>query len=392
MATEESLAFLEQGPEAWNTWRRTIYPHKRRIIQSNRLDQALGRVNDPDLSGVALKGFDFRGYNLRYTNFDAADLTGARFDGVDLHKARFVGATLASATFDRSILFGASLTGSSCVRTTFNGATLTGAQLVRADLTEAKLPGAILGGASLCDANLYKANLRGAELVNVRLVRTRLIETDLSHARIDGCALYGASVWGVRLEGATQRRIVITPKKQARVIVDSLEVGQFVYLLLQNNKIRDAIDAIVANAVLILGRFTHERKAVLETVRAELNARGYLPILFDFQGPRSRDVTETVSTLAHLARFIIVDVTEPRSVPQELQRIVPDLPSVPVQPLIQEAAAEYGMFEHFRSYSWVLPAFAYRDQEHVVTAFSRAILDPAERAVASIRARREKRG
>jgi hypothetical protein len=61
--------------------------------------------------------------------------------------------------------------------------------------------------------------------------------------------------------------------------------------------------------------------------------RGCLPVLFDFDKPTSRDLTETVRTLAHLARFIIADITEPRSIPQELQAIVPDL-AVPVQPLL----------------------------------------------------------
>jgi len=48
--------------------------------------------------------------------------------------------------------------------------------------------------------------------------------------------------------------------------------------------------------------------------------------------PDSRDITETVTTLARLARFIIADITDPKSIPLELQSIVPDV-AVPVQPL-----------------------------------------------------------
>ena len=108
---------------------------------------------------------------------------------------------------------------------------------------------------------------------------------------------------------------------------DNIEVAQFVYLLLHNEKIRDVIDTIGKKAVLILGRFTAERKAVLDALREELRKRDYLPILFDFDVPATRDITETVSLLARMARFVVADITDARSIPQELSVIVPDLPS-----------------------------------------------------------------
>ena len=40
--------------------------------------------------------------------------------------------------------------------------------------------------------------------------------------------------------------------------------------MLHNQKIRDVIDTITSKAVLILGRFTPERKAVLDALREEL--------------------------------------------------------------------------------------------------------------------------
>ena len=77
-------------------------------------------------------------------------------------------------------------------------------------------------------------------------------------------------------------------KSEPTITVDNLEVAQFIYLLLNNPKIREVIDTIAKKAVLILGRFTPERKAVFDALREALRTRGYLPILFDFEKPSSR--------------------------------------------------------------------------------------------------------
>lgn len=120
------------------------------------------------------------------------------------------------------------------------------------------------------------------------------------------------------------------PHGEAEITVDNVEVAQFIYLLLNNQKIRHVIDSITSKVVLILGCFTSARKAVLDAIREDLRMRDYLPVLFDFEKPSSRDLTETISTLAHMARFVIADITDAKSVPQELMKIVPSLPSVPV--------------------------------------------------------------
>ena len=57
----------------------------------------------------------------------------------------------------------------------------------------------------------------------------------------------------------------------------------------------------------------------MHALREELRKRDYLPILFDFAVPATRDITETVSLLARMARFIIADLTDPSSIPKELE-------------------------------------------------------------------------
>ncbi len=82
-----------------------------------------------------------------------------------------------------------------------------------------------------------------------------------------------------------------------------------------------------------MGRFTEERKKILDTLRKELRTRDYTPILFDFEKPDSRSLTETIITLASMARFVIADISAAKSIPQELSHIIPNLPSVPFQPI-----------------------------------------------------------
>jgi hypothetical protein len=145
------------------------------------------------------------------------------------------------------------------------------------------------------------------------------------------------------------------------------------------------IYTITSKAVLILGRFTDERKPLLEAIRDELRKLGYLPILFDFKNPSSRDIAETVSTLAHLARFIIADITDAKSIPQELGRIVPDLPSVPIQPLLLASQQEYGMFEHLRRYPWVLETVFYEDQHTLLAELKEKVICPVESKALSMK-------
>jgi hypothetical protein len=171
--------------------------------------------------------------------------------------------------------------------------------------------------------------------------------------------VYGISAWNVALDSADQRDLIITPPQEPPVTTDSLHVAQFLYLILNNRAIRDVIETVGKKAVLILGRFGGERKLVLEAVRNELRQAGLIPILFDFEGPANRDITETVSTLAHLARAVIADITEARSIPQELMAIIPNLPSVAVQPIIAETSEAYGMFTHFQRYPWVRETYSY---------------------------------
>jgi hypothetical protein len=138
------------------------------------------------------------------------------------------------------------------------------------------------------------------------------------------------------------------------------------------------IDTVGKKGVLILGRFTTERKCVLDEIREALRRSGYLPILFDFEKPSNRDTHETIVTLAGLVRFIIADISDPKSIPQELASIVPNMPSVPVQPLLQIGQEPWGMYDHIKRYQSVLPIYQYENQDTLVTELEPKVILPAE--------------
>jgi hypothetical protein len=128
--------------------------------------------------------------------------------------------------------------------------------------------------------------------------------------------------------------------------------GQIIYLLMDNKKIRVRIPILSKKAVLLLGRFTEGSKEILDMIRTELRKLEWLPMVFDFERPSSRNLTETVTLLAGWSRFIISDLTKPGSNPLELQQIIPQW-KIPLLPIIQEGENEFAMFRDLSQYPWV---------------------------------------
>ena len=395
MANPEHEEILRRGMEEWNAWR-----------------QANPNVR-PDLSGADLSKLRlslayFDQVSTARANFDNTDFSGANLYGVFAREAIFDGATLTKASLGSSNLIDATIRnadlreagmiGALLRKTDLRGSDLTDAELSKADLFEANLSGATLAGVNFKEtliesANLSGADLRGAylwfadvsgsdlsgaNLAGADLTRTRLIGTNLVGADLSGCSVYGVAVWDVDLRDAKQTNLVLNDWERAKLTVDNLEVAQFVYLLMKNEKIRGVIDTITSKVVLILGRFTEERKRILDAVREELRGRGYVPVIFDFPPSPSRDLTETVQSLASMAKFVIADLTDAKSIPQELSAIIPHLPSVPVQPILLASQKDYAMFEHWRRYPWVLDEFLYKNERHLLDNLQSGVIGPAE--------------
>jgi hypothetical protein len=137
--------------------------------------------------------------------------------------------------------------------------------------------------------------------------------------------------------------------------------------------------------VLILGRFSiAERKLVLDTLRDELRERHYVPVVFDFEKPKSQTTINTIALLARMARFLIADISDAKSVLQELQAIVPTSPKLPVQPIIVAQQEEPGMFDSFKDYPWFLKTYRYSTQSQLLADLDQ-IIAPVEAEAAKRR-------
>jgi len=246
-------------------------------------------------------------------------------------------------------------------RADLHGADLTGAFLREAHLYGANLRGADLRGSILVGANLCKADLTRADLSGAILASCSMNEGTIVHgARFTGCNVYGVAAWGLVGEPRDQSNLVITLDGEPQIVVDNLAVAQFIYLLVNNATLRGVIDTLTSKMVLILGRFTPERKRVLDQLKASLHdASGLVPVIFDFTKPTQTTV-ETVTLLARMARFIIADMSDAKSVLQELQAIVPVSPSIIVQPVIVEPQREPPMIDFFKPYPWFRVTIRYR--------------------------------
>jgi hypothetical protein len=312
-----------------------------------------------------------------------ANLRGARLLGAQLSRANLAGADLSKSFLLNANLREAKLT----------SAKLPGAHLSFAELHSANFAGADLTGAILFDANMRFTDFTNASLTGADLSGARCIGTIFDKADLSRCRVYATAVWDIRVRGAVQRDLVITRRAYLLesdappvVTVDDLEVAQFIYLLLNNQKVRQIIDAVTSKVVLILGRFTEKRKNVLDAIRNSLRHRNFTPVLFDFEKPDSKDVTGTVETLARLARFIIADLTDPSSIPHELATVVPHLRTTPVLPLRLVGSGGYSMFDNFRAYPWVFETYEYKDDDSLIGALPEVIA-PADAMAEKLRHR-----
>ena len=377
----------------WNRYRKN---HMDRYLDL----QSTGLSHDDDW---LLTGLDFRRCNLRDAYFVKIPLDSSRFNDSDLAKATMWRARLIKCNFKRAVLRKADLFDviayeANIERADLRKTRLQRARLENANFRSAKLRGAdfsnaLLSGADftasdlreadLSDANAPGAVFNGADLRGAVLTRASLERATFRGADLSGAHIYGTGIWNVDVNETTrQKGLVITPEDEPAVLVDDIEVAQFIYLLINRRKLRNVIDTVTRRGVLILGRFDDGGIELLQIIadwlRQPANG-GYLPLLFDFPRLEAKTYTETIRTLAGLARFVIVDLSGP-SVPQEITATV-DLHEIPFVPILERERKDWSMFKDFLVKERVLEPVRFTNAQDLVRLLREEIVVPAEKLI-----------
>jgi hypothetical protein len=289
MSNPEHIALLRRGVQVWNE-NRPEWP-----------DLVGADLSGLDLTGISFHGAQISDSVLRRAKLDGAmlqgaflsgsDLTGASLRGANLYFTRLLHANLTDCDLARAKVVGATLDGATLIRASLSGANLQNAHLSQVDATECDFSDCSLVAASLVNTNLTRANLARSILGGASLVRA-IVED----AVFDNAFVYGVGAWDLIGRPKSSENLRIS--SAASVTVTDLRVAQFVYLMLENAEIRTIIDTLTSKVVLILGRFFEARKHTLDALKTELRVRGFVPVIFDFEQPADRDVTETVTLLA----------------------------------------------------------------------------------------------
>src|SRR5579884_4022382 len=266
--------------------------------------------------------------------------------------------------------------------TDLSNLSLRGADLSAANLFKANLQGALLEGANLCgallwSANLYEAVLCGANASEAMLSRADLSGADLRRARLDRAHLYEANLSDCLIDGLSVHDAELMQSQQANLhfvedgavmTIDDLEMAQFVSLALHSRILQRC-----GRIVLIAGAF-RERAGLLVTLKEALAASHYVPLTFDLaQSHRA----ERLLTLARLARFLLLDLTDLLFLPVSVQTLIRQK-TLPIQPLLDVSEERACRCREIAPSPWVLPTYRYRGLAHLHETVQERLIAPAE--------------
>ncbi len=352
------LQKLSEGKESWNNW----------MLKLGKEIPTIKCYANKPLRHQQIRSLALTIATLPIVKLENKTLEGYSFCKLKINKSEFKNVIFENCDFSSSNLNKSIFTHCKFIRCQFKSVSL-----IECKLNFSQFNGCIFVNTNLSKSEQYSTAYRNCKIINSTMMWAKLIETTFIDSIISNSKIYGAAVWGISLHNTHTNDLIISKNSEAEIKVDNIEVAQFIYLLLNNKKIRDIITTLTSKIILILGRFTPDRVIILEKIKSEISNKGFVPILFTFEPSPNRDLTETIQLLASISKIVIADISEPRSVPQELSHIIPFFPSLQIQPIIFEKDFEYGMFDHWKSYKWVKEVFQYKNDTHLINNLERLI-------------------
>ncbi|MGQ0801356.1 MAG: pentapeptide repeat-containing protein [Pseudomarimonas sp.] len=327
--------------------------------------------------------------SMRHSSFATSRVEHCRFRGCDLSHARFDQASIiSSSTFDdegemSGVLRDARFDGTKLAQVDFGPIFAERADFNRANLNEVTFRGTKLARARFIGSRLTRVNFLGTSLKEAVFVRN-----SLTNCKLDEVLVTGVAAWNNKYDEASsdQQRCIIDDHLPLRI--RNIETAQLIDQVC-DGKFANAVNEMTGCAVLLLGRFDKAGRERLDVLRRGLEEQGYLPLIFEFVPPTDRTVTETVVLLAHMVKFIVADLSDPRSVGHELRSIIPTL-GVPVVPVISANQDAYSMFGDYWRYDWVLDIVRYGSTQELADILLSRIISPALGKAEQIDARRKK--
>jgi CHAT domain len=240
-------------------------------------------------------------------------------------------------------------------------------------------------------AKLYESLAVGLTLDEaVGRVRLHVLEQGRRLGRFD---------WGLFMVYMPSPQAVLFPRTRTRAVAAQQEQvrqehGATIESALRLARELDGLNfgeimsELTKRRVLILGRFTGRRLEILKAIKRHLEEHQgrYIPELFTFRRPESRDLVESIIGFASLSRFIIADLSEPRSVQSELEAIVPHFQSVPIVPIINRTGREYATFDSIRRRPNVVkPTVRYRNRDDLLSRLDDEVVPTAEAKLNEVR-------
>lgn len=276
------------------------------------------------------------------------DFSGKHFFQISIYSAFAEGMTFENATFNHVL---------------FEEGDFSRVNFINCEFTNVKFNKTIL----------TDSNFDGAVFINCSLNRVNLTNSIFTVKQISQTVIYGISAWDiVTSEDSIQNELVIEKTydlysdiiQSGRIpmMVDNIELAQFIYYLSNHKKIRDTLNILNNKGVLILGRFADGGLERLHKVREWFAARNYIPMIFDFEHLESMDRTETIVTMGGLSKIVLADVSG-SSVPHELHAILINF----LKPVIAfHEDKPYSMMDDLVRKNRFFQALAYEDMSGLI--------------------------